>query len=108
MSLMRRSADELRRTARAISGITGSEPTLMPRPRAAPDDRVSKVAKNWGWRKVLWTVTRRTTKTDTALIPSAVLDGAAATGSSCSTRCKGHRAAMPSILKASAKQGYPS
>ncbi|WP_020140969.1 polysaccharide deacetylase family protein [Streptomyces sp. 351MFTsu5.1] len=100
--------DELRRTARAISGITGSEPTLMRPPQGRTDDRVSKVAGELGMAQVLWTVTAKDYETDdSALITKRVLDGADRDGIILLHPLhKGTVPAMPSILKALSKQGY--
>ncbi|KUM81634.1 deacetylase [Streptomyces griseorubiginosus] len=100
--------DELRRTARAISGITGSEPTLMRPPQGRTDDRVSKVAAGLGMAQVLWTVTAKDYETDdSALITERVLDGADRDGIILLHPLhKGTVPAMPSILKALNKQGY--
>ncbi|MCH5676595.1 polysaccharide deacetylase family protein [Streptomyces gilvus] len=100
--------DELRRTARAIAGITGSEPTLMRPPQGRTDDRVSKVAKKMGMAQVLWTVTAKDYETDdSALIIKRVLDGADRDGIILLHPLhKGTVPAMPSILKALSKQGY--
>ncbi|MFD5598009.1 polysaccharide deacetylase family protein [Streptomyces griseorubiginosus] len=100
--------DELRRTARAISGITGSEPTLMRPPQGRTDDRVSKVARELGMAQVLWTVTAKDYETDdSALITERVLDGADRDGIILLHPLhKGTVPAMPSILKALSKQGY--
>ncbi|MFJ9150251.1 polysaccharide deacetylase family protein [Streptomyces sp. NPDC102270] len=100
--------DELRRTARAIFGITGSEPTLMRPPQGRTDDRVSKVSKELGMAQVLWTVTAKDYETDdTALITKRVLAGADRDGIILLHPLhKGTVPAMPSILKALRKQGY--
>lgn len=100
--------DELRRTARAISSITGSEPTLMRPPQGRTDDRVSKVSKELGMAQVLWTVTAKDYETDdTALITKRVLAGAGRDGIILLHPLhKGTVPAMPSILKALSKQGY--
>ncbi|KND23580.1 polysaccharide deacetylase family protein [Streptomyces acidiscabies] len=100
--------DELRRTARAISGITGSEPTLMRPPQGRTDDRVSKVAKELGMAQVLWTVTAKDYATDdTALITKRVLDGADRDGIVLLHPLhKGTVPAMPAILEALGEQGY--
>ncbi|MBO4253168.1 polysaccharide deacetylase family protein [Streptomyces griseorubiginosus] len=100
--------DELRRTARAVSGITGSEPTLMRPPQGRTDDRVSKVAKEMGMAQVLWTVTAKDYETDdSALIIKRVLDGASRDGIILLHPLhKGTVPAMPSILQALSKQGY--
>ncbi|GAQ76943.1 peptidoglycan-N-acetylglucosamine deacetylase [Streptomyces turgidiscabies] len=100
--------DELRRTARAISGITGSEPTLMRPPQGRTDDRVSKVSKELGVAQVLWTVTAKDYETDdTALITERILDGADRDGIILLHPLhKGTVPAVPAILKALSKQGY--
>ncbi len=100
--------DELRRTARAISGLTGTEPTLMRPPQGRTDDRVSKVSKELGMAQVLWTVTAKDYETDdTALITKRVLDGVDRDGIILLHPLhKGTVPAMPSILKALSKQGY--
>ncbi|MEU0576277.1 polysaccharide deacetylase family protein [Streptomyces griseoincarnatus] len=100
--------DELRRTTRAIAGITGSEPTLMRPPQGRTDDRVSEVTKELGMAQVLWTVTAKDYETDdTALITKRVLDGAGRDGIILLHPLhKGTVPAMPSILKALSKQGY--
>lgn len=100
--------DELRRTARAISGITGSEPTLMRPPQGRTDDRVSKVSKELGMAQVLWTVTAKDYETDdSALITKRVLDGADRDGIILLHPLhKGTVPAVPSILKALSNQGY--
>ncbi|MEU5592619.1 polysaccharide deacetylase family protein [Streptomyces sp. NPDC020298] len=100
--------DELRRTARAISSITGSEPTLMRPPQGRTDDRVSKVSKELGMAQVLWTVTAKDYETDdSALITKRVLAGADRDGIILLHPLhKGTVPAMPSILKALSKQGY--
>ncbi|MFJ8789106.1 polysaccharide deacetylase family protein [Streptomyces sp. NPDC102462] len=100
--------DELRRTARAISDITGSEPTLMRPPQGRTDDRVSKISKELGMAQVLWTVTAKDYQTsDTALITKRVLDGAGRDGIILLHPLhKGTVPAMPSILKALSRQGY--
>lgn len=100
--------DELRRTARAISGLTGTEPTLMRPPQGRTDDRVSKVSKELGMAQVLWTVTAKDYETDnTALITERVLDGVDRDGIILLHPLhKGTVPAMPSILKALSKQGY--
>ncbi|MGW3917295.1 polysaccharide deacetylase family protein [Streptomyces sp. NPDC005070] len=99
---------ELRRTARAISDITGSEPTLMRPPQGRTDDRVSKVSKELGMAQVLWTVTAKDYETDdTALITKRVLDGADRDGIILLHPLhKGTVPSVPSILKALSKQGY--
>ncbi|MFF3617182.1 polysaccharide deacetylase family protein [Streptomyces sp. NPDC002580] len=100
--------EELRRTARAISSITGSEPTLMRPPQGRTDDRVSKVSKELGMAQVLWTVTAKDYETDdTALITERVLEGAGRDGIILLHPLhKGTLPAMPSILKALSEQGY--
>jgi peptidoglycan/xylan/chitin deacetylase (PgdA/CDA1 family) len=100
--------DELRRTARAISSITGSEPTLMRPPQGRTDDRVSKISKELGMAQVLWTVTAKDYETDdTALITKRVLTGAGRDGIILLHPLrKGTVPAMPSILKALSKQRY--
>jgi peptidoglycan/xylan/chitin deacetylase (PgdA/CDA1 family) len=100
--------DELRRTARAISSITGSEPTLMRPPQGRTDNRVSKVSKELGMAQVLWTVTAKDYETDnTTLISKRVLAGAGRDGIILLHPLhKGTVPAMPSILKTLSKQGY--
>jgi peptidoglycan/xylan/chitin deacetylase (PgdA/CDA1 family) len=100
--------DELRHTAQAISGITGSEPTLMRPPEGRTDDRVSKVAEELGMAQVLWTVTAKDYQTDdSALITKRVLDGVGRDGIILLHPLhKGTVPAMPAILKALSKQGY--
>jgi peptidoglycan/xylan/chitin deacetylase (PgdA/CDA1 family) len=100
--------DELRRTARAISSITGSEPTLMRPPQGRTDDRVSQVSKELGMAQVLWTVTAKDYETDdSALITKRVLAGAGRDGIILLHPLhKGTVPAMPSILKALSEQGY--
>ncbi|MGC9536235.1 polysaccharide deacetylase family protein [Streptomyces sp. UG1] len=100
--------DELRRTTRAIAGITGSEPTLMRPPQGRTDDRVSKVTEKLGMAQVLWTLTAKDYETDdTALITKRVLDGAGRDGIILLHPLhKGTVPAMPAILKALSKQGY--
>ncbi|WP_328663578.1 polysaccharide deacetylase family protein [Streptomyces sp. NBC_00328] len=100
--------DELRRTARAISRITGSEPTLMRPPQGRTDNRVSKVSKELGMAQVLWTVTAKDYETnDTTLITKRVLAGAGRDGIVLLHPLhKGTVPAMPSILKTLSKQGY--
>lgn len=100
--------DELRRTARAISRITGSEPTLMRPPQGRTDNRVSKVSKELGMAQVLWTVTAKDYETnDTTLISKRVLAGAGRDGIILLHPLhKGTVPAMPSILKTLSKQGY--
>ncbi|MFE0057959.1 polysaccharide deacetylase family protein, partial [Streptomyces sp. NPDC059003] len=69
--------DELGRTERAITKITGTRSTLMRPPQGRTDDRVSKVSKELGMAQVLWTVTAKDYETDdSALIAERVLDGA--------------------------------
>ncbi|MFD5818726.1 polysaccharide deacetylase family protein [Streptomyces sp. NPDC127038] len=99
---------ELRRTARAISSITGSEPTLMRPPQGRTDDRVSKVSKELGMAQVLWTVTAKDYQTnDTALITKRVLAGASRDGIILLHPLhKGTVPAMPAILKELSKQHY--
>ncbi|MGW0971222.1 polysaccharide deacetylase family protein [Streptomyces sp. NPDC002516] len=100
--------DELRRTARAISQITGTEPTLMRPPQGRTDDRVSKVSKELGMAQVLWTVTAKDYETDdAALITRRVLAGAGRDGIILLHPLhQGTVPAMPSILKSLSKQGY--
>lgn len=100
--------DELRRTARAISSITGSEPTLMRPPQGRTDDRVSRISKDMGIAQVLWTVTAKDYETDdTALITKRVLAGADRDGIILLHPLhKGTMPAMPSVLKALSSQGY--
>ncbi|MFD5816682.1 polysaccharide deacetylase family protein [Streptomyces sp. NPDC127038] len=100
--------DELRRTARAVSRITGTEPTLMRPPQGRTDDRVSKVSKELGMAQVLWTVTAKDYETDdAALITRRVLAGAGRDGIILLHPLhKGTVPAMPSILKSLSKQGY--
>lgn len=100
--------DELRRTARAISRLTGSEPTLMRPPQGRTDDRVSRICKELGMAEVLWTVTAKDYATDdTALITRRVLEGAGRDGIILLHPLhKGTVPAMPSILRALRKQGY--
>ncbi|MFE1291220.1 polysaccharide deacetylase family protein [Streptomyces sp. NPDC058751] len=100
--------DELRRTARAVSGITGSEPTLMRPPQGRTDDRVSKVSKELGMAQVLWTVTAKDYETDDPeLITKRVLAGADRDGIILLHPLhKGTVPAMPSVLKSLSEQGY--
>ncbi len=100
--------DELRRTAGAISRLTGSEPTLMRPPQGRTDDRVSEICKELGMAEVLWTVTAKDYATDdTALITRRVLEGADRDGIILLHPLhKGTVPAMPSILRALSKQGY--
>ncbi|MEV6020724.1 MULTISPECIES: polysaccharide deacetylase family protein [unclassified Streptomyces] len=100
--------DELRRTAQAISQITGTEPTLMRPPQGRTDDRVSKVSKELGMAQVLWTVTAKDYETDdAALITRRVLAGAGRDGIILLHPLhQGTVPAMPSILKSLSKQGY--
>ena len=100
--------DELRRTERAIQGLTGSKPTLMRPPGGSTDDRVSKVSKELGLAQVLWTVTAKDYETDdSALITKRVLEGAGRDGIILLHPLhKGTVPAMPAILKALDKQGY--
>nr|WP_236072030.1 polysaccharide deacetylase family protein [Streptomyces polyasparticus] len=48
--------EEMGRTERAITDITGRAPTLMRPPEGRTDRRVSKVMKDLGLAQVLWTV----------------------------------------------------
>ncbi|MCX4740995.1 polysaccharide deacetylase family protein [Streptomyces antibioticus] len=100
--------DELRRTARAIAGITGSEPTLMRPPQGRTDDRVSRISAELGMAQVLWTVTAKDYETDdSALITERVLAGAGRDGIVLLHPLhKGTVPAMPAILKALDEQGY--
>jgi peptidoglycan/xylan/chitin deacetylase (PgdA/CDA1 family) len=100
--------DELRRTARAISRITGTEPTLMRPPQGRTDDHVSKVSKELGMAQVLWTVTAKDYETnDTTLISKRVLAGAGRDGIILLHPLhKGTVPAMPSILETLSKRGY--
>ncbi|MFE2533764.1 polysaccharide deacetylase family protein [Streptomyces sp. NPDC059371] len=100
--------NELRRTAQAISSITGSEPTLMRPPQGRTDDRVSKISRELGMAQVLWTVTAKDYETNnTALISKRVLAGAGRDGIILLHPLhKGTVPAIPSILKALSKQGY--
>ncbi|MBO7935970.1 polysaccharide deacetylase family protein [Streptomyces antibioticus] len=100
--------DELRRTARAIADITGSEPTLMRPPQGRTDDRVSRISEELGMAQVLWTVTAKDYETDdTALITERVLAGAGRDGIVLLHPLhKGTVPAMPAILKALSEQGY--
>jgi len=100
--------DELRRTARAISSLTGSAPTLMRPPQGRTDDRVSRISKELGLAQVLWTVTAKDYATDdTALITARVLEGADRDGIVLLHPLhKGTVPAMPSILKALGARGY--
>lgn len=99
---------ELRRTAQAISGITGTEPALMRPPQGRTDDRVSKVARELGMAQVLWTVTAKDYETDdSTLITKRVLDGADRDGIILLHPLhQGTVPAVPSILKALSEQGY--
>jgi peptidoglycan/xylan/chitin deacetylase (PgdA/CDA1 family) len=100
--------DELERTERAITDLTGSRSTLMRPPGGATDDRVSKIAKELGMAQVLWTVTAKDYQTDdSALITERVLDGADRDGIILLHPLhKGTVPAMPAILKALGEQGY--
>ncbi|MEI5524750.1 polysaccharide deacetylase family protein [Streptomyces brasiliscabiei] len=100
--------DELRRTTRAISSLTGSEPTLMRPPQGRTDDRVSKISNELGLAQVLWTVTAKDYETDdTTLITERVLAGADRDGIILLHPLhKGTVPAMPSILKALGEQGF--
>ncbi|MFE4703580.1 polysaccharide deacetylase family protein [Streptomyces sp. NPDC056738] len=100
--------DELRRTARAIFRVTGSEPTLMRPPQGRTDDRVSRVSKELGMAQVLWTVTAKDYETDdSALIGKRVLAGAGRDGIILLHPLhKGTVPAMPSILKSLSEEGY--
>jgi peptidoglycan/xylan/chitin deacetylase (PgdA/CDA1 family) len=100
--------DELRRTAQAISNITGSEPTLMRPPQGRTDDHVSKISKELGMAQVLWTVTAKDYETNnTTLITKRILTGADRDGIILLHPLhKGTVPAMPSILKTLSKQGY--
>jgi len=100
--------DELRRTTRAISALTGTEPTLMRPPQGRTDKRVSGISKELGMAQVLWTVTAKDYETDdTALITKRVLDGADRDGIILLHPLhKGTVPAMPAILTALGKQGY--
>ncbi|MGJ5830862.1 polysaccharide deacetylase family protein [Streptomyces ossamyceticus] len=100
--------DELRRTTRAISDLTGREPTLMRPPQGRTDDRVSRISAELRMAQVLWTVTAKDYETDDpALIAERVLDGADRDGIILLHPLhKGTVPAMPSILKALDDQGY--
>ncbi|MDX3089527.1 MULTISPECIES: polysaccharide deacetylase family protein [Streptomyces] len=100
--------EELRRTARAISRLTGRTPTLMRPPQGRTDDRVSRLCEELGMAQVLWTVTAKDYATDdTALITDRVLKGADRDGIILLHPLhKGTLPAMPSILKALDEQGY--
>ncbi|WP_327350601.1 polysaccharide deacetylase family protein [Streptomyces sp. NBC_01304] len=100
--------DELGRTERAISKITGTKSTLMRPPQGRTDDRVSKVSKELGMAQVLWTVTAKDYETDDIkLIAERVLEGAGRDGIVLLHPLhKGTLPAMPTILKKLHAEGY--
>ncbi|WP_055586574.1 polysaccharide deacetylase family protein [Peterkaempfera griseoplana] len=100
--------DELNRTGRAISDITGRKPTLMRPPEGRTDDRVSEISQELGLAQVLWTVTAKDYETsDPALIARRVLDGADRDGIILLHPLHlGTVPAMPTILEALAARGY--
>ncbi|MEU4096339.1 polysaccharide deacetylase family protein [Streptomyces sp. NPDC026673] len=100
--------EEMLRTGRAISDITGKRPTLMRPPQGRTDDHVSEVLRKLGLAQVLWTVTAKDYETtDAALITERVLDGADRDGIILLHPLhKGTVPAMPGILKELTARGY--
>ncbi|QOV44596.1 polysaccharide deacetylase family protein [Streptomyces chromofuscus] len=100
--------DEIMRTERAISDITGKKSTLMRPPQGRTDDRVSDMMRDLGLAQILWTVTAKDYQTtDSALITERVLDGAGRDGIILLHPLHGGTVpAMPAILRELTAQGY--
>ncbi|MEU0986418.1 polysaccharide deacetylase family protein [Streptomyces sp. NPDC005953] len=73
--------EELELTQKAISKITGTEPTLMRPPQGRIDDEVTAVSKELGLAQILWSATAKDYSTnDSALIEKRILKQAGRDG----------------------------
>ncbi|MFE7540075.1 polysaccharide deacetylase family protein [Streptomyces platensis] len=99
---------EMSRLQDAVRKITGKTPRLMRPPQGRTDETVSKISKDLGLARVLWSVTAKDYQTnDSALITKRVLEQTERDGIILLHDIyRGTVPAVPGILKELKKRGY--